>query len=153
MAFRLKSGEVSDIVESRYGFHIIKVDKISPGKSEPLEKVKTKIEQILAFEARQKKYKDWMDDLKKNSMIQITLFDNKETEYPEKNLELSSGREENWEEASSVKNKRAVKEPGLSQKNFQVMERKLAFIKKLRRHKKITEKEYNVRKQRLLDQL
>ena len=153
VAFRLKSGEVSDIVESRYGFHIIKVDKISPGKSEPLEKVKTKIEQILAFEARQKKYKDWMDDLKKNSMIQITLFDNKETEYPEKNLELSSGREENWEEASSVKNKRAVKEPGLSQKNFQVMERKLAFIKKLRRHKKITEKEYNVRKQRLLDQL
>ncbi len=158
VAFRLKPGEVSDIVESRYGFHIIKVDKVSPGKAEPLDKVKGKIEQILAFESRQKKYKGWMDDLKKNSMIQITLFKNKDTEEnPKKNMALeqepSGAQEEHWEEAANVKKEKSMTGVGLKKKNFQVMERKLAFIKKLREHKKISEKEYQARKQRLLDQL
>jgi peptidyl-prolyl cis-trans isomerase SurA len=152
-AFRLKSGEVSDIVESRYGFHIIKVDKVSSGKSEPLENVKDKIEQILVFENRQKKYKNWMDELKKDSMIQITLFDKKDVEeHPEQKLEQepAGDQEENWEEAS---NKRSVSTIGTKPKNFKVMERKLAFIKKLRKHKKISEQEYESRKQKLLDQL
>lgn len=156
VAFRLKPGEVSDVVESRYGFHVIKVDKVSPGKSEPLDKVKDKIEQILVFEARKNKYKSWMDDLKKNSMIQITLFDKKGIEgNPKENLETepSTVPEKHWEEASNVKNNRAVKSDGLSKKNFQVMARKLAYIKKLREHKKISEKEYQARKHRLLDQL
>jgi peptidyl-prolyl cis-trans isomerase SurA len=155
VAFRLRSGEVSDIVESRYGYHIIKVEKVSMGKAEPLENVKEKIRQILDFEARQKKYDDWINDMKKDSMIQITLFDNEgeQGETPVNALEPANDPEENWQEASNVKNKRAVKDLGLKQKNFQVMERKLAFIKKLRKHKKITEKEYLVRKQRLLDQL
>lgn len=155
VAFRLKSGEVSDIVESRYGYHIIKVEKISSGKSEPLENVKEKIRQILSFEARKKKYNDWIDDMKKDSMIQITLFENEgeQEKIPGSSLELSNDSEENWQEASNVKNERAVKDLGLKQKNFQVMERKLAYIKKLHKYKKITEKEYLVRKQRLLDQL
>lgn len=154
-AFRLKSGEVSDIVESRYGFHIIKVEKVSSGKSEPLENVKEKIKQILSFEGRQKKYNDWMNGLKKDSMIQITLFENEDTKEDSSanSLQPADTREAHWEEASNVKNKQAVKDPGLNRKNFQLMERKLTYIKKLRRYKKITEKEYLVRKQRLLDQL
>ena len=155
-AFRLKPGEVSDIVESQYGFHIIMVDKVKPGKPKPLETVKEEIEQILTFEARQKKYRRWMDDLKQHAMIQITLFQNDNAEEsPQQKLQGEPSRtgEENWLEASNVKNKRSIKDLGLNQKNFQVMERKLAFVKKLRKQKKITEKEYQARKQRLLDQL
>ena len=89
-------------------------------------------------------------------MIQITLFqENNTEEYSQQNVESDplETREANWQEASNVKNKRAIKDVGLNQKNFQVMERKLTFIKKLRKYKKITEKEYQARKQRLLDQL
>ncbi len=157
VAFRLKAGEVSDIVESRYGFHIIKADKVTSGEPEPLEKVKGKIEQILSFKVRKKKYNNWIKDLKKNAMIQVTLFENEDAGKENSELSLeeeSSGADErHWEEASNVRNERAVKSVGLKQKNFQVMERKLAFIKKLRTHKKISEKEYQARKQRLLDRL
>ena len=150
-AFGLKPGELSDVVESRYGFHIIKVEKVRLGKAEPLDNVKAKIKQTLSLEARHKKYTDWIKDLKKDSMIQITLFEKEES--PGNDLEPANDREEHWEEASNVKKKSLVSGAGRKQKNFRVMERKLAFIKKLRRHKKITEEEYHSRKQRLLDQL
>jgi len=154
-AFGLKPGELSDVVESRYGFHIIKVEKVRLGKAEPLDDVKKKIKQILALEVRQKKYKDWINELKKNSMIQITLFDNEDVKEKSSgnDLEPSNDREEHWEEASNVKNKRLESSIGGKKKNFRVMERELAYMKKLRRHKKITEEEYHSRKQRLLNQL
>jgi peptidyl-prolyl cis-trans isomerase SurA len=154
-AFGLKAGELSDIVESRYGFHIIKVEKVRLGKAEPMDNVKEKIKQVLSLKARQEKYKEWINGLKKDSMIQITLFENEDVKEksPGNDLGPSNDREEHWEEASNVKNKRLVSSIGRNQKNFRVMERKLAFIKKLRRHKKISEEEYHSRKQRLLDQL
>ncbi len=154
-AFGMKPGELSDVVESRYGFHIIKVEKVRLGKAEPLENVKEKIKQILSFKARQEKYKDWINDLKKDAMIQITLFEDEDVkeESPGNDPGPSNAREEHWEEASNVKSKRLVSSIARNQKNFRVMERKLAFIKKLRRHKKISEEEYHSRKQRLLDQL
>ena len=55
VAFRLKPGEVSDIVKSRYGYHIIKVDRVLPGRAKPIDEVKEKIEQILQFQNKKQK--------------------------------------------------------------------------------------------------
>lgn len=41
--FQMKAGEISGIVESDFGFHIIKLVGIVPAKSEPLEAVKASI--------------------------------------------------------------------------------------------------------------
>ena len=46
-AFSLKVGEISNVIQTPYGFHILKVDDIQEAKVEPLEKVKGQITTFL----------------------------------------------------------------------------------------------------------
>ena len=52
-AFAMKPGEVSDIVKSEFGFHIIKTTDRKPGGTQPLEAVRAQIEEQLKFEKAQ----------------------------------------------------------------------------------------------------
>jgi len=49
-AFSLKPGEISDIIETQFGFHIIKVEERKDAVLEPYEKMKDKVkEKVLAY--------------------------------------------------------------------------------------------------------
>src|SRR5688572_10489172 len=47
-AFALKPGEVSDLIKTQYGFHIIKVAEKQASTTQPLETVRAQIQQTLA---------------------------------------------------------------------------------------------------------
>ena len=79
--YRLKEGEISDVVETEYGFHIIKVDKVQKGRTLPLNKVKDQIQNILAGKKQKAAYENWMKELKDSAYLEISLF-----KEPKKNL-------------------------------------------------------------------
>ena len=60
-AFKLKQGELSDLVESDYGFHIIKVTAIKPATLKPLEQVKGDIANDIRKQLVTKKYAETAD--------------------------------------------------------------------------------------------
>lgn len=55
-AYKLKQGEISDIVQSDFGFHIIRVTEIKPGSVKPLDQVKSEIAAEIKKQKFAKKY-------------------------------------------------------------------------------------------------
>ena len=72
--YSLREGEISGIVETEYGFHIIKVDKVQKGHTLPLNKVKNQIQNILAGKKQKTVYESWMKELRDSAYIEISLF-------------------------------------------------------------------------------
>ena len=60
-AYRLNSGEISDIVETDFGFHIIRVTEIKPAKAKPFSEVRAEIERELRNQQAQKNFTEAAD--------------------------------------------------------------------------------------------
>ncbi len=56
--FKLKAGEISDVVESEFGFHILTVTRLDPASVKPLDAVKGEIAADLKKQKMSKKYSE-----------------------------------------------------------------------------------------------
>ena len=70
-AFSLKPGEVSDIVKTRFGYHLIKVTDKKPESTVPFEDIKERIEQYLKQGEVQKEVRELVDKLRKDAKVEI----------------------------------------------------------------------------------
>jgi len=73
--FQMKAGEISGLVRTPYGIHIIKVDSIQPGKSRPFDEVKEEIENRVAAKKFNEVYDGYMADLRKAAFIEKSLYE------------------------------------------------------------------------------
>lgn len=71
VAFALKEGEVSGIVKTKFGFHIVKLVGRRPAGIIPFAEVKEQIKASLLPEKQQEVFKKVKEDLKKNAKISI----------------------------------------------------------------------------------
>jgi len=63
--FALKVGEVSDPVQTQFGYHLIRLDEIRPGKTKPLDQVKEKIRAELQVQRAEHQFYTDADTLDK----------------------------------------------------------------------------------------
>ena len=70
-AFSLKPGEISDIIETQFGYHIIKLSEKIPAKKVEFSKVKEDIKNYLDQTAMQKQFREYTMKLEKDADVKI----------------------------------------------------------------------------------
>lgn len=160
-AFLLKEGEVSGLVETPYGLHIIKVDKIIPGQTLPLDKVQEKIKNRFMDQKLKDEYHAYLSKLKKNAFIENKMSSPSQSivkgvQKPMLGKTLKPSLDQGDVLADippSRKKKGSSRRLTQGQKfsRFQTFEEKLRYYKQLRNNNKISEGEYQNKKRELLN--
>lgn len=70
-AFSMEVGEISQPVQTQFGYHIIKVDKINEAKESSFEDVKDEVKNQCLFSKQQKIYLEKQEELKEKYSVKI----------------------------------------------------------------------------------
>lgn len=177
VVFSMREGEVSGIVRSPYGLHIIKVNQISPGRTIGLEDVRSQIVNAQRLKRFEKAFDDYVAKLKKNAFIENYLqLAKKSAPIDSKSIRKNSNRRQGKkykisnilpplklnsglkkapsdpqvpEPSVLAGNKKNVEEPS----GLMALEKRLREIKKMRADNIISEEEYQQQKRKILEAL
>jgi foldase protein PrsA len=69
----LEVGEVSELVETEYGWHIIKVEEAREERTKPLEEVRDQIEQTILQQRNITAYQEFLAEIREDAEIEILI--------------------------------------------------------------------------------
>ncbi|RLB70639.1 MAG: hypothetical protein DRH04_03230 [Deltaproteobacteria bacterium] len=69
VAFSLKPNEISPVVKTQFGYHIIVVDEIKEGRQQTFDEVKDKLKEKMRAERKNKYFNDYIAGLKKQMQV------------------------------------------------------------------------------------
>ncbi|HEU4938973.1 MAG TPA: peptidylprolyl isomerase [Vicinamibacterales bacterium] len=72
-AFAMKPGEISEIVTTQFGYHIIKVTERRPASTVPFEQVSGRIKEFLTEQQKQQKADAFIQSLKQKAKIEVLV--------------------------------------------------------------------------------
>jgi peptidyl-prolyl cis-trans isomerase SurA len=71
LAFSMKAGEVSNVIELGGSYYLLYVEAKKPATVKPLKEVRDEIEKRLLQETRQKAQQEWLDKLRKKAFVKM----------------------------------------------------------------------------------
>jgi peptidyl-prolyl cis-trans isomerase C len=71
IVFHYRSGTLSRVVPSPYGFHLFKIEERFPPRSPDLEEVREEISSLIFRKRQEAFFKEWVDSLKRQAKITI----------------------------------------------------------------------------------
>lgn len=104
-AARLKTGEISEPVKTKFGYHIIKVTDKKMGKPIEFEKVKNVIFQRLSAEKQKEFFDSYIEGLKKSYKVEINKDAVSKLGAEEEKKEGTQGKPETGEKKETPKQK------------------------------------------------
>jgi peptidyl-prolyl cis-trans isomerase SurA len=73
--FTMRQGDISEVIRTPNGLHIVKVEAFSKGSEQPFPEIKAEIERRLLQGKMEQRFQDWTNELKDRAFIEITLHE------------------------------------------------------------------------------
>jgi peptidyl-prolyl cis-trans isomerase SurA len=73
--FTMREGDISEVIRTPNGLHIVKIEAFSKGSEQPFPEIKAEIERRLLQGKMEQRFQDWTNELKDKAFIEITLHE------------------------------------------------------------------------------